>query len=139
MNILKLLTLVSSWMALASILVAQSPGTGTVQGRVYNPASREYVRNAEVRLEGTNQVTYTENDGSFSFRNVPAGAASVSVTYTGYNSVQESFTVTAGQTAMREINLVSAAAGGAGKDGVVQLQAFTVSTEREGNAKAIME
>src|SRR5690606_12779781 len=42
------------------------------------------------------------------------------------------------QVATREINLTSAAAGAA-KDGVVQLQAFTVSTEREGNAKAVME
>ena len=45
----------------------------------------------------------------------------------------------AGQTATREINLLSTEVG-AGKAGeVIQLQAFTVSTEREGNAKAIME
>ena len=54
-------------------LHAQSPATGTVQGRVYNPVAQEYVRNAEVRLEGTNQITYTENDGSFQFTSVPAG------------------------------------------------------------------
>jgi iron complex outermembrane receptor protein len=116
---------------------AQTPGTGTIQGRVFNPGSKEYVRNAEVRLEGSNRVTYTENDGTFQFNNVPAGAASVSVTFTGYNTATESFTVTAGQTAVREINLTSSAE--TGKDGVVQLGAFTVSSEREGNAKAIME
>src|SRR5687767_2783621 len=68
-------------------------GTGTVQGRVYNPVSKEYVRNAEVRLQDTNQVTFTESDGSFRFDNVPAGIASLAVTYTGYNTVKESFTV----------------------------------------------
>src|SRR5688572_17186319 len=75
--------------------VAQTAGTGTVQGRVFNPVSKDYVRNAEVRLQGTDQVTYTENDGSFTFQNVPAGEATLVVTYTGYNTVTESFTVTA--------------------------------------------
>jgi iron complex outermembrane receptor protein len=41
---------------------------------------------------------------------------------------------------VREITLTSAAATPtARKDGVVTLQAFTVATEREGNAKAIMD
>jgi len=124
-----------NWLA-AILSHAQPAGAGTIQGRVYNPASKEYVRNAEVRLEGTNQVTYTENDGSFQFREVAAGPASISVTFTGYNAVKESFTVTPGQIATREITITSTAAA---TGGVVQLQAFTVSTEREGNAKAIME
>jgi TonB-dependent receptor len=124
---------------LVSALHAQSAGTGSIQGRVFNPVSRDYVGNAEVRLEGTGQVTYTESDGSFQFNNVPAGQAAVTVNFTGYNPAKETFTVTPGQTAVREINLTStAAAPAATKDGVVQLSAFTVSSEREGNAKAIM-
>ena len=31
-------------------------GTGSISGRVFNPASKEYVRNAEVRLEGDRLV-----------------------------------------------------------------------------------
>ncbi len=121
-------------------LSAQTAATGTIQGRVYNPATKEYVRNAEVRLEGSNQVDYTENDGSFQFANVPAGQSTIAVTFTGYNAVTETLTVTAGQIATREINLTSSATTTPStKDGVVQLQAFTVSTEREGNAKAIIE
>ncbi|MGH7956088.1 MAG: carboxypeptidase regulatory-like domain-containing protein, partial [Opitutaceae bacterium] len=135
---LKRVAIACGWFFAAASLHAQA--TGTIQGRVYNPVSKEYVRNAEVRLDGTNQVTYTENDGSFQFSNVPGGPASISVTYTGYNPVQESFTVTPGQIAAREIDLTSTAVGPtAGTGSVVQLQAFTVSTEREGNAKAIME
>ncbi|MBM3854112.1 MAG: hypothetical protein FJ399_13315, partial [Verrucomicrobia bacterium] len=114
-------------------------GTGTIQGRVFNPVTRDYVRNAEVRLDGTARTTYTEGDGSFSFTGVPPGSASITITYTGYNTVNESFTVSSGQVAVREINLTSSATGPATKDGVVRLEAFTVSTEREGNAKAIME
>jgi len=125
------------WLVTMLSALAQTGGSGSIQGRVYNPASKEYVRNAEVRIEGTNHVTYTENDGSFQFINVPAGEATVSVTFVGYNTAKETFRVAPGQTAVREINLMSAAATTAGKDGVVQLQAFTVSSEREGNAKAI--
>ncbi|MEO7796777.1 MAG: TonB-dependent receptor, partial [Opitutaceae bacterium] len=112
-------------------------GTGVVQGRVFNPVSQEYVRNAEVRLEGTNQVTYTENDGSFRFNQVAAGPASLAVTYTGYNPMKETFTVTPGQATVREINLASTA-GTMNRQGAIQLDTVNVSSEREGNSKAIM-
>lgn len=125
----------------AALALRAQTGTGTIQGRVYNPASQEYVRNAEVRLEGTNQVTHTESDGTFSFAGVAAGEAKITVSYSGYNTVTESFTVTAGRPAVREISLTSTAAApaGTGPGGVVQLQAFTVSSEREGNSKAIAD
>ena len=35
-------------------LLAQGGGTGRIAGRVFNPATQEYVRNAEVSVEGTN-------------------------------------------------------------------------------------
>ena len=113
--------------------------TGSVQGKVFNPVTNEYVRNAEVRLEGTNQVTYTEGDGSFQFPNVAAGPAAIAVSFSGYATVKDSFTVTAGSPAVREINILSTAAPApvTRKDGVIQLAAFTVDSEREGNAKAI--
>src|SRR4051812_30865531 len=133
-NWLKLTALFFASLA-ALCLRAQTGGTGTIQGRVFNPVTKDYVRNAEVRLDGTQQVVYTENDGSFQFINVPAGEAKISVMFTGYNTINETFTVTPGQTAVRELNLTSAAP--TTKDGVVQLSAFTVSSEREGNAKAI--
>jgi len=136
-----LAALALGWLLCVLSLSAQTAGTGTVQGRIFNPSTQEYVRNAEVRLGGSNQVTYTENDGTFQFRNVPAGEASIAVTYSGYDTVNQTFTVSSGAIAAREINLISTAASapGAGKDGILTLQAFTVSTEREGNAKAIMD
>ena len=133
----RLATAFFGWWLASAAMLAQT-GTGTVQGRVYNPSGKEYVGNAEVRLEGTNQVTYTESDGSFRFDNVAAGPTSITVNYTGYESVKQSFTVTAGLPAVREINLVSTAAMPKVTGEVVQLQAFTVESEREGNSKAIM-
>jgi len=135
----KLVALCFGWTVSLLSLGAQTPSSASIEGRIYNPASKEYVRNAEVRLEGTNRVTYSENDGSFSFKNVPAGPATIHVTYTGYVPVKESFTVTPGQTALREITLTSTVATAAAKEGIITLQTFTVATEREGNAKAIMD
>lgn len=63
-----LLMLTFGWVMSAVSAYAQS--TGTIQGRVFNPATQEYVRNAEVRLEGTNRVEVTGSDGSFQFNNV---------------------------------------------------------------------
>lgn len=134
----KIIALACCW--LAAVLTAQAQSaTGSIQGRVFNPVSKDYVNNAEVRLDGTQQVVFTENDGSFRFNNVAPGQASISITYTGYTTVHETFTVTAGEPAVREINIVSTAATAptTNKDGVVQLQAFTVASEREGNSKAI--
>src|SRR5829696_10401118 len=91
-NWLKLTALVFASLA-ALCLHAQTGGTGTIQGRVFNPVSKDYVRNAEVRLEGTQQVVFTENDGSFQFLNVSAGEAKITVTFTGYNTLNETFTV----------------------------------------------
>ena len=74
----RLLRLVTT-LLLCSVFVgrtlAQLPTTGTVTGRVYNPATQEYVRNAEVRLDGTPQIAVTESDGSFQFNHVTPGEA----------------------------------------------------------------
>ncbi len=132
------IALVLLGLLLSVALPAQSPGHGSIQGRVYNPAAHHYVRNAEVQLDGTNQVTYTESDGSFRFDHVAFGPAAITVTFTGYNTARETFTVTAGQSAVREINLTSTAEGPRREGEVIKLSAFTVSSEREGNSKAIM-
>lgn len=81
------------------LLPLHAQSTGTIQGRVYNPATSQYVRNAEVRLDGTNQITTTENDGSFQFNYVPAGPATIRVAYSGYDSATATLTVATGQTA----------------------------------------
>jgi iron complex outermembrane recepter protein len=139
------------WSAVpAGLSAASTPGpapatpstaaaTGTLQGRVFNPVSREYLGNAEVRLAGTDRVVFTESDGSFSFPGVPAGPASITVTFSGYTPATESVHIAAGEIATREITLTSAAnAGRPAADGKIQqLAAFTVSSEREGNSKAV--
>lgn len=124
------------WLFSGAWLQAQGSG-GTISGRVFNPSTGEYVRNAEVRLSGSDRLVTTEGDGTFILDNVPGGAATITVTYTGYNTATETLTVVPGQIATREINLTSAAYG-ARADQTVKMGEFVVSSEREGNAKAIM-
>jgi hypothetical protein len=75
----------------SGVLFAQAPATGTVTGRVYNPATQEYIRNAEVRLESLDQVVYTESDGTFKFTGVPAGETAITVSYSGYDTARQTF------------------------------------------------
>ncbi|MDP3071659.1 MAG: TonB-dependent receptor [Opitutaceae bacterium] len=129
----------------ATIALAQSAGTGRITGRVFNPATQEYVRNAEVAVVGTDIVAFSDADGSFVLPNVPAGAVTLAIAYTGYERATAALTVTAGATATRDFELKGAVfapgtrAGTPTPGEVVTLEKFVVSNEREGNAKAIME
>ncbi len=122
--------------ALSSLAQSASEGTGAITGRVFNPATNEYVRNAEVRVEGTDLATNTEAGGYFRLSRVPAGPAKLTVKFTGYRTATAEVTVSAGGTATSEIELVSGLAD-AGDDEVVKLEAFTVAADRSGNAKAL--
>ena len=136
---LLLISILFGWLLSSLSLIGQQVATGSIEGRVYNPANSEYVGNAEIRLLASGEMTYSESDGSFRFANVPVGEAAVSITYTGYETQTVTFNVVAGQTATKEISIYSTAtAKKATDDGTIMLEAFTVNTEREGNAKAIM-
>ncbi|MEN9632536.1 MAG: hypothetical protein RL077_940, partial [Verrucomicrobiota bacterium] len=131
--------LVCAFLASGLALGAQGAANGGITGRVYNPATKTFVRDAEVRIEGTSLLTATGDGGYYSFANVPVGPATVSVSYTGYAKSTQSVTVTAGQTTTRDLELAAAGAPKPGPgDGTIQLGAFVVSSEVEGNAKQIM-
>lgn len=121
----------------AAALAQSAAGTGTIKGRVLSPATGEYMPNAEIRIDGTNVLVTSDDSGFYEIDNVAPGAATVTVNYTGYEKVSAAVNVTAGQTATHDFELTSGTSV-AGKDGTVKMEAFTVSTEREGNAKAIM-
>ena len=50
---------------------AQTASTGLVTGRVFNPSSGEYVRNVEIRIQGTQQVAISEDGGYYRLPNAP--------------------------------------------------------------------
>ncbi len=113
-----------------------------------SPATQEYLRNVEVTIPGTNLATFTGDDGFYTLTNVPAGARDLTVTYTGYDSATARVNVSPGTIATRDFELAATGSRPAAAPstttpgaatGPVKLMAFVVSTEREGNAKAIME
>src|SRR5215217_1871892 len=53
--------------------VAQSAASGRIGGRIFNPATQQYVRNAEIRVTGTDLVAYSGDDGTYVLTNVPSG------------------------------------------------------------------
>lgn len=119
--------------ALAGVARAQS-ATGSVTGRVLNQGTGEYLRNAVVTVVGTSLTTNAEAGGNYTLNGVPAGIQRVRFTYAGLDTKEETVNVAAGQTANLDVSLTSAV-----YDGVVKLSQFVVASEREGNAKAIME
>jgi iron complex outermembrane recepter protein len=123
---------------LAALLPAQSANSGAITGRIFNPATGQYVANAEVRLQGTERIVTTESDGTFEFPDVAPGNVTVTVSYTGYRTVAQTLHIAPGATVTREINLASAADSASAESGAVKLGEFVVSSDREGNAKAIM-
>jgi iron complex outermembrane recepter protein len=130
------LTVCIAWFAAATSAQAQTAGTGTITGRVLNPATGEYLANAELRIRETNRSATSDAGGYYRFEDVPAGSATISVTFTGYRTESATVTVSPGQTATKDFDLQSADHAPGGE--VVKLNAYTVSAEREGNAKAIM-
>lgn len=44
--------------------VTTTPLTGAIQGRVFNPGSGEFVRNAQVKIQGSDTTTVSEEAAS---------------------------------------------------------------------------
>jgi TonB-dependent receptor len=135
---LRLLALVS-FLGLPFSLAAQATAVGTIEGRVLNARTGEYVEGARLTVPGTSLETFTDADGSFRLSNVPAGPARVTTFYTGLPPQTTPTVVAAGQTARLDITLTST---GLKTDGtVVKLDEFRVETSREmdGAALAINE
>ncbi len=114
---------------------AQSSATGTIQGRVLNVRSGEYVEGARVTVEGTSVVAFTESDGSYRLSKVPVGPARLNVFYTGLNPEIVQVTVVAGQIAQQDVSFGAPGQKPAG--GIVKLDAFRVETSREMDASAL--
>ena len=135
------LAVVFLWLALAARLLAQT--TGTIEGRVTNPATGGVLENARISVVGSAQETLSDSGGFYRLDGVPAGAAQVRVFFSGFPPASAAVNVAAGQTAQRDFEL-SLTASGAGKTGaspadgsVVKLDDFVVATSREMSAAAL--
>lgn len=136
----RLVVLASLLLAFALPIFAQSSteATGAIVGRVFNPINQEYVANAEVHVEGTNLTVPTERGGYFNLPRVPAGTVTLTVNYAGFSPTTTEVRVNANQTTTQDFELGSVAAtGAAAAESVIKLETLVVTTEKDGNAKAL--
>ncbi len=128
-------------LCLATFAVTYGAAPGTITGRVFSPATGEYLRNAQIRVDSTGEVISSEDGGTYRISPIASGSVTLVVTYTGFRSVTATVDVPPGGTVTRDIELISTMQAPAATDpkGPSKLAAFKVSTEREGNAKAIMD
>jgi TonB-dependent receptor len=108
---------------------AAAQATGTLTGRVSNAATGTYLESAVVAIDGTALQTSTARGGEFSL-NVPPGRHTVTVTYTGLDSAQETVTIEAGGTVLTNFALTA---------GIYKLEAVNVTGLREGSALALQQ
>lgn len=85
-------------------VAGQVHGEGRVTGIVVNAAG-DFLRGAEVRVEGSDIVSVTDNDGRFVLQRAPAGSQKLSVTYFGYDTAHESVDVVAGASTDLKLTL----------------------------------
>ncbi len=122
------LALVLSVVLVVPRAVAQPAATATIVGAVANASTRQFLNEAEVKVDGTNQSTLTDRDGTFSLRGLKPGTYNLTVSYTGLDTEQRTVTVAAAGTAKEDFNLTA---------NIYKLEAFTVATQVEGNAAEI--
>lgn len=63
---------------------ANASATIMLSGSVIDQTTNEALVGVKVELEGTDQVTYTDFDGNYSFENVKPGTYNVSASYVSY-------------------------------------------------------
>ncbi len=122
------------FVALAAMASAAAAATGTVTGRIDNPATGQYLNNARVTVAGTDLEAFTDQTGVYHVAGVPSGPATLRFFYTGMPPRDVAVTVPAGGTVAQDVSLGEAAEVGPG--GVVKLGKFVVAAE-EMNAEAI--
>ncbi|MBI5690745.1 MAG: TonB-dependent receptor [Verrucomicrobia bacterium] len=118
------------------LLVALSPAAlsgiasaATISGTVRNESTRAHLEGAEVTLIESGVTVVTDRSGSFQLRGVPPGRQRLVFRYAGLDPQETTVEVSEERPpAPLAIGLTSA---------VYQLDAFVVTTDREGNAAAI--
>ncbi|MCL2871525.1 MAG: carboxypeptidase regulatory-like domain-containing protein [Betaproteobacteria bacterium] len=82
----------------AATQTPSAPTTGDIQGKVIDYNTGSAIANANVSLvERSQSSADTANDGSFALSGIPEGTYTLRVAALGYQSVQTTITVTAGQ------------------------------------------
>lgn len=111
-------------------------GSGTIEGRVFNPETGEYLELVRVTVDGTTLETFTDGSGRYRLSNVPEGEVRVRAFRTGVAVSAQVVSVSPGAVVSHDINL-SAPRRAASPGATVRLDEFVVATSKEMDNAAI--
>jgi TonB-linked SusC/RagA family outer membrane protein len=96
-------------MALLPQSVVAQGATGTITGRVTDESTGGPVAQARILQQGTTNGTLTADNGTYTLRQLPAGAVTLVVSRVGYEQQTVTVTMTAGGSATANVVLKQAA------------------------------
>ncbi|MBL9199662.1 MAG: TonB-dependent receptor [Opitutaceae bacterium] len=117
--------LVLTFIALLGTVARAATGTGTIEGRVLNSSTGNFLGSARVAVEGTAIASLTNANGEYRLTGVPAGPASVVVSVVGLAPRTQSVTVSAGGVVAQDFDLGVAGEPGAGRTVVLDTVSVT--------------
>src|SRR3989344_3476545 len=115
MKLIRLVILFSICLICGSSLFAQSGAN--VRGFVYTKDDGEPVLFTNVYMKGTTIGASTDINGFFSITKIPAGTYTLTISFLGYDTLQQVVTVKAGEIVNKKFYLTK---------GAVQLEEYTV-------------
>ena len=117
---------------------AQDEGPGSVEGRVLNITTGNYLNNARVTIEGTAFEAFTNGIGEYRITNVPAGTVTVRANFTGLQPQAATVKVASGGRAIQDFSLSRAELGAPAASGeTIVLDAFVTAATRDMSGREI--
>ncbi len=91
---------------LATVTTVESANVTSIQGKIIDKSTGEPLAGVSVKIEGTDQVVYSDFDGNFAFDNVTAGTFTIKVSMVSYTeNVLNNLILSANQTSIIQIAL----------------------------------
>ena len=118
-------------LAKASTPLVAAAASGTISGSVSSSKTHNGLQGAVVSIPALSRSQVTDSSGSFLLQNVPPGPVEVVISYTGFEDERRSLTVRGGESTAVDAEMRPQLA--------LVMEAFTVATEKEGQALAITE
>ncbi len=121
----------------ACVAAALAADTAALSGRVQNAATGQSLNNARVSIRSSDAVAFTDETGTYRFAQVPAGAITLEVFYTGMEPQRIPLQLAPGTAVERDIALNAAGADRARAGETIKLESFVTSVSREMDGAAI--
>src|ERR1044071_7613133 len=132
LRLLRLATSLFTCLAISgAALRAADSGTGSIAGSVTSTSTHNALQGATVTIPALNRTEFTDEAGGFLTRGLPPGPVELVISYTGFEDQRVPATIRAGQPTRLEVGMKAAQ--------TLMMDAFTVSTQKEGQALSITE